>query len=50
MVAAVAAVFGAPVDMNFYFPGYAEGSMSGDLAYSAQSTNNYQRIGLCWLQ
>ena len=22
--------FGAPVDMNFYFPGYAEGSMSGD--------------------
>ena len=36
--------FGAPVDMNFYFPGYAEGSMSGDLAYSAQSTNNYQRM------
>jgi trimethylamine-N-oxide reductase (cytochrome c) len=36
--------FGAPVDTNFYFPGYAEGSMSGDLAYSAQSTNNYQRM------
>ena len=36
--------FGAPVDMNFYFPGYAEGSMSGDLAYSANSTNNYQRM------
>jgi trimethylamine-N-oxide reductase (cytochrome c) len=36
--------FGAPVDMNFYFPGYAEGGMSGDLAYSANSTNNYQRM------
>ena len=36
--------FGSPVDMNFYFPGYAEGSMSGDLAYSANSTNNYQRM------
>ena len=36
--------FGAPVDLNFYFPGYAEGSMSGDLTYSAQSTNNYQRM------
>jgi len=36
--------FGAPVDLNFYFPGYAEGGMSGDLTYSANSTNNYQRM------
>lgn len=36
--------FGAPVDYNFYFPGYAEGSMSGDLMYSANSANNYQRM------
>lgn len=36
--------FGAPVDFSFYFPGYAEGSMSGDLAYSANSANNYQRM------
>ena len=36
--------FGAPLDFNFYFPGYAEGSFSGDLAYSANSANNYQRM------
>ncbi len=36
--------FGAPVDFNFYFPGYGEGSFSGDLAFSANSANNYQRM------
>ncbi len=36
--------FGAPLDMNFYFPGYCEGTMSGDLAHSANATNNYQRM------
>ncbi|HHQ15113.1 MAG TPA: pyrogallol hydroxytransferase large subunit, partial [Chromatiales bacterium] len=36
--------FGTPLDFNFYFPGYAEGSMSGDLQYSANAANNYQRM------
>jgi len=36
--------FGAPLDFSFYFPGYGEGSFSGDLAYSANSANNYQRM------
>ena len=36
--------FGAPLDFSFYFPGYAEGSMSGELAYSANAANNYQRM------
>lgn len=36
--------FGSPLDFNFYFPGYGEGSISGDLAFSANSANNYQRM------
>ena len=36
--------FGAPVDFSFYFPGYGEGGMSGDLQGSAQAANNYQRM------
>jgi trimethylamine-N-oxide reductase (cytochrome c) len=36
--------FGAPLDFNFYFPGYGEGAFSGDLAFSANSANNYQRM------
>jgi trimethylamine-N-oxide reductase (cytochrome c) len=36
--------FGAPLDLNFYFPGYGEGSFSGDLVFSANSANNYQRM------
>ncbi|MEZ5486827.1 MAG: molybdopterin-dependent oxidoreductase [Steroidobacteraceae bacterium] len=35
---------GAPVDVNFYFPGYCEGTMSGDLTHSANASNNYQRM------
>jgi trimethylamine-N-oxide reductase (cytochrome c) len=36
--------FGSPLDFNFYFPGYGDGSFSGDLAYSANSAHNYQRM------
>lgn len=35
---------GAPQDLNFYFPGYAEGGISGDLNYSASAVNNYCRM------
>ncbi len=35
--------WGTPVDVNFYFPGYAEGGMSGDLHHTAQSVELYQR-------
>lgn len=36
--------FGTPVDTNFYFPGYAEGGMSGDLVNTAISISLYQRM------
>ena len=36
--------FGSPLDFSFYFPGYGEGSFSGDLVYSANAANNYQRM------
>ncbi len=36
--------FGTPLDFSFYFPGYAEGGMSGDLQFSANAANNYQRM------
>jgi trimethylamine-N-oxide reductase (cytochrome c) len=36
--------FGSPLDFSFYFPGYAEGSFSGELQYSANAANNYQRM------
>ncbi len=36
--------FGSPLDFNFYFPGYGDGSFSGDLVYSANSAHNYQRM------
>ncbi len=35
---------GAPVDTNFYFPGYAEGGLSGDLDYTGLRINMYQRM------
>jgi trimethylamine-N-oxide reductase (cytochrome c) len=35
---------GAPQDLNFYFPGYAEGGISGDLYHSASAPNNYCRM------
>jgi molybdopterin guanine dinucleotide-containing S/N-oxide reductase-like protein len=35
---------GSPVDLEFYFPGYAEGGLSGDLAWTAAAPNNYLRM------
>jgi len=35
---------GAPVDMNFYFPGYADGGISGDMEGTADPVQNYQRL------
>jgi trimethylamine-N-oxide reductase (cytochrome c) len=35
---------GAPVDHEFYFPGYADGGISGDLQFNGNSVNNYQRM------
>ncbi len=35
---------GTPVDHRFYFPGYAEGGMSGDLQKTMNSFNLYQRM------
>ena len=36
--------FGAPMDFNFYFPGYGEGSFSGEMMTNANTANNYQRM------
>jgi molybdopterin guanine dinucleotide-containing S/N-oxide reductase-like protein len=35
---------GVPMDMNFYFPGYAEGGISGDLYNSGTAPHNYVRM------
>ncbi|MFP4349693.1 MAG: molybdopterin-dependent oxidoreductase, partial [Desulfococcaceae bacterium] len=35
---------GAPVDTYFYFPGYAEGGLSGDLDHTGLRINLYQRM------
>ena len=35
---------GAPLDLHFYFPGYADGGISGDLAWTGNALNNYQRM------
>ncbi len=35
---------GTPMDHNFYFPGYAEGGISGELAFTAAPVNNYTRM------
>jgi molybdopterin guanine dinucleotide-containing S/N-oxide reductase-like protein len=35
---------GVPLDYNFYFPGYAEGGISGDLNHTATGINNYTRM------
>ena len=35
---------GTPMDHNFYFPGYAEGGISGELAFTAGAVNNYCRM------
>ena len=36
--------FGAPLDFSFYFPGYAEGGMSGDYGHTAMGVVLYQRM------
>jgi len=36
--------WGAPVDLAFWFPGYAEGGISGDVVNTAASVGLYQRM------
>jgi len=36
--------FATPIDYNFYFPGYAEGGISGELNFTAAALNNYNRM------
>lgn len=33
-----------PVDLYFYFPGYADGGISGELSWTASAVSNYQRM------
>ncbi len=35
---------GTPLDTRFFFPGYAEGCMSGDLTGTANAVNMYQKM------
>ncbi|MCP5001729.1 MAG: molybdopterin-dependent oxidoreductase [Hyphomicrobiales bacterium] len=35
---------GTPVDMQFYFPGYADGGISGDMEGTGDPVQNYQRM------
>lgn len=35
---------GSPVDLEFYFPGYSDGGISGDLVNTGNAVNNYQRM------
>jgi len=35
---------GSPLDYSFWFPGYAEGGISGDLMNTGNAPNNYQRV------
>ncbi|MGP8119235.1 MAG: molybdopterin-dependent oxidoreductase [Xanthobacteraceae bacterium] len=36
--------FAAGIDCSFYFPGYADGGISGELQWNANAVNNYQRM------
>ncbi len=36
--------WGCPIDFNFYFPGYADGGMSGDLEDTSMPVELYQRM------
>ena len=36
--------WGAPVDLSFWFPGYAEGGISGDVVNTAAAIGLYQRM------
>ena len=35
---------GTPIDYEFYFPGYADGGISGELVWNGNAVNNYQRM------
>ena len=35
---------GTPIDLTFYFPGYAEGGISGDLTDTGSAPHNYVRM------
>lgn len=35
---------GTPVDLDFYFPGYADGGISGELNWNGNAVNNYQKM------
>ena len=35
---------GTPLDFSFWFPGYADGGMSGDLTNTGAAANTYQRV------
>jgi molybdopterin guanine dinucleotide-containing S/N-oxide reductase-like protein len=35
---------GSPIDYEFYFPGYADGGISGELQWNGNAVNNYQRM------
>lgn len=35
---------GVPMDLNFYFPGYAEGGISGELTHTGSAPHNYVRM------
>ena len=36
--------WGSPLDFNFYFPGYADGGMSGDIEKTSMAVELYQRM------
>ena len=36
--------WGTPLDFNFYFPGYADGGMSGDIHHTSMAVALYQRM------
>ena len=35
---------GTPLDHEFYFPGYADGGISGELQWNGNAVNNYQKM------
>ncbi|GGB81376.1 dehydrogenase [Marinobacterium zhoushanense] len=35
---------GTPLDHEFYFPGYADGGISGELVFNGNAVNNYQKM------
>jgi trimethylamine-N-oxide reductase (cytochrome c) len=35
---------GTPLDHEFYFPGYADGGISGELQWNANAVHNYQKM------